>query len=166
MGSDRKNIPGLGIVEITLESPRQEDIERMIEELDHYQDSLYPPEGNHPLSIDELARSNIRFFVLRRHGQALACGALRIDPAGFGKVKRMFVLPAARGFTLGQMILDRIEEEAKNLGITCLRLETGPDQPEALGLYRKAGFVERGSFGYYQESPYSVFMEKVLYASE
>jgi putative acetyltransferase len=43
-----------------------------------------------------------------------------------------------------------------------LRLETGIHQPEALGLYRAAGFVERGPFGPYRPDPLSVFMEKPL----
>jgi putative acetyltransferase len=41
-----------------------------------------------------------------------------------------------------------------------LRLETGVRQPEALGLYRKLGYRERGPFGAYKPDPLSVFMEK------
>ena len=42
-----------------------------------------------------------------------------------------------------------------------LRLETGVLQPEALGLYRKLGYRERGPFGAYAADPLSVFMEKM-----
>jgi putative acetyltransferase len=41
-----------------------------------------------------------------------------------------------------------------------LRLETGAKQPEALALYRSAGFVDIGPFGHYEPDPNSVFMEK------
>jgi hypothetical protein len=35
-------------------------------------------------------------------------------------------------------------------------------QPEALGLYRALGYVERRPFGDYKSDPLSVFMEKAL----
>jgi len=104
----------------------------------------------------------VRFFVARRSGEALGCGALRIDAEDYGEVKRMFVLPRARGLKLGRLIIDRLEAEARREGLGCLRLETGIHQAEALGLYRAAGFVERGPFGEYGPDPLSVFMEKRL----
>ena len=156
---DLLNVP---TVSIALESPRQADVARLIEALDAYQDSLYPAESNHLLSLDALAAPGIRFFVARSTGEALGCGALRIDAEGYGEVKRMFVLPQARGLKLGRRILDRLEEEARREGLRCLRLETGIHQAEALGLYRTAGFVEREPFGEYGPDPLSVFMEKRL----
>ena len=46
-----------------------------------------------------------------------------------------------------------------------LALEAGHRQPAALGLYRSAGFRERGPFGDYQADPLSVFLEKDLQGS-
>jgi putative acetyltransferase len=43
-----------------------------------------------------------------------------------------------------------------------LRLEMGGLQPEALSLYRSAGFVEIGPFGAYGPDPLSIFMEKEI----
>ena len=63
---------------------------------------------------------------------------------------------------IGRRILDRIEAEARAERLTCLRLETGIHQPEALALYRSAGYAERGAFGAYAPDPLSVFMEKIL----
>ena len=147
---------------LQIESPRQADVERLLAALDAYQSALYPPESNHFLDVDALAAPNVRFFVARREGRALGCGALRIDAAGYGELKRMFVSPEARGYRLGRLLLDRIEEEARREGLPCLRLETGIHQPEALGLYRAAGYVEREAFGEYRPDPLSVFMEKSL----
>jgi putative acetyltransferase len=149
-------------ITIALESPRQAEVGRLLEALDAYQSALYPPESNHFLDVDGLAASDVRFFVARRGAEALGCGALRIDGAGYGELKRMFVAPAARGLKLGRRILDRIEEEARREGLGWLRLETGVHQPEALGLYRSAGYVERDAFGDYRPDPLSVFMEKRL----
>jgi putative acetyltransferase len=133
-----------------------------VEELDAYKTSLYPAESNHLLDIDSLAHPSIHLFVARRNGEALGCGALRIDPEGYGEVKRMFVLPLARGMKVGKQILQCTEEQAHREGLPNLRLETGIHQSEALALYRSAGFVERGLFGDYRSDPLSVFMEKAL----
>jgi putative acetyltransferase len=150
-------------VAITLatESPRQAEIARLLEALDAYQSALYPPQSNHFLDVEALAAPNVRFVVARRGATAVGCGALRID-AGYGELKRMYVVPEARGHRLGRLILERIEEEARREGLRCLRLETGIRQPEALALYRAAGYVEREAFGEYAADPLSVFMEKIL----
>jgi putative acetyltransferase len=41
-----------------------------------------------------------------------------------------------------------------------VRLETGVKQPEAIALYKSAGFVEIEPFASYAPDPLSVFMEK------
>jgi putative acetyltransferase len=152
----------LAEVTVRLESPYEEGVARLVKELDTYQTSLYPAESNHLLDIGSLANSSVRFFVARSDGEALGCGALRIDESGYGEVKRMFVLPHARRLKVGKQILQCIEQQAHREGVPCLRLETGIHQPEALALYRSAGFVERDPFGDYRSDPLSVFMEKVL----
>ena len=157
-----KTTGAIADVTIALESPRQDDVARLIEALDAYHSALYPAESNHLLDVGRLAAPDVRFFVARRAGEALGCGALRIDDAGYGEVKRMFVLPEARGLRLGRRILRCLEDEARREGLRCLRLETGIHQAAALALYRAAGYVERAPFGEYQPDPLSIFMEKAL----
>ncbi len=147
---------------IAIESPRGPDVGRLIEALDGYLAALYPAESNHLLDVATLAAPDVRFFVARRGGEAIGCGALRVDPEGYGEVKRMFVQPHARGLRVGARLLARIEEQARREGLSCLRLETGVHQPEAIGLYRAAGYVEREPFGAYRPDPLSLFMEKIL----
>lgn len=149
-------------VTLALESPRQADVGRLLGALDAYQSALYPAESNHFLDVDALAAPTVRFFVARRDGTALGCAALRIDPDGYGELKRMYVTPEARGMSLGRRLLERVEAEARGEGLEYLRLETGIHQPEALGLYRSAGYREREPFGDYAPDPLSVFMEKRL----
>jgi putative acetyltransferase len=74
----------------------------------------------------------------------------------------MYVVPEARGRKVGRRILLRIEEAARAAQLSCLRLETGILQVEALGLYRSAGYREIRPFGEYREDPLSVFMEKAI----
>jgi putative acetyltransferase len=148
-------------ITLAIESPRQAEIARLLEALDAYQSALYPAESNHFLDVGALTAPNVRFIVARRGAAAVGCGALRID-VGYGELKRMYVVPEARGHRLGRLILERIEEEARREGLGSLRLETGIRQPEALALYRAAGYVEREAFGEYAADPLSVFMEKIL----
>jgi putative acetyltransferase len=46
--------------------------------------------------------------------------------------------------------------------VTLMQLETGIRQSEAIALYRKFGYVERGPFGAYRPDPLSLFIEKKL----
>lgn len=149
-------------VTIQLESTRGNGVSELISALDSYLSGLYPPESNHFLDLEQLAGSAIRFFVARRAGSAVACGALRIDAEGYGEVKRMYVVPAARGQGLGRAILARIEDEARREGLRLTRLETGIHQAEAIALYRACGYAECPPFGEYRADPLSRFMEKPL----
>ena len=149
-------------VAIAREDPRQSEVVELVSALDGMFEALYPAESNHLLDIETLARPEVRFFVVREKGEALGCGALWIH-RDYGEVKRVYVRPSARGRKLGHAILRRLEEEARDLGLALLRLETGVKQPEALGLFKAAGFAECGAFGDYPEDdPNSVFMEKRL----
>ena len=78
------------------------------------------------------------------------------------EIKRMYVLPALRGRGIGGALLDALEAEARALGVRRLLLETGERQPEALALYRRAGFVVIEPYGEYVDSPLSVCMAKTL----
>src|SRR5438552_7458092 len=146
---------------IQIENPRAHGVAELISALDSYLSSLYPPSSNHFLDLDQLSQAQVRFFVARRAGAPLACGALRID-AGYGEVKRMYVAPSARGQGLGRAILARIEDQAAREGLALLRLETGIRQAEAIALYRASGYVDCGPFGEYQPDPLSRFLEKRL----
>ena len=147
---------------ITPEPPRQDAVLDLIRQSDALMASLYPAESNHMLDIASLEQPEMRFFVARREGRVVGCGALRIGSDGQAELKRMFVDPATRGLKVGRDLLARIEDEARGLGVTLIQLETGIRQPEAIGLYRRFGYRDRGPFGGYGPDPLSVFMEKAL----
>ena len=98
-------------------------------------------------------------------GAPLGCGALRGLGDGGAEVKRMFVVPAARGRGVSKAVLGALENAARERGWTTLRLETGPRQPEAIGLYSGAGYLPIEAFGAYVGDPDaadSLFFERVL----
>ncbi|WP_417830884.1 GNAT family N-acetyltransferase [Terasakiella sp.] len=149
--------------EIALESPDQADVKALLDLSDRYHEKLYPAESNHLLDVADLINDRTHFFVARRveNDEVVGCGAIVSYP-GYGEIKRMFVLPETRGTGLGRELLMVLEMAARQFKLPCLRLETGVSQPEAIGLYRNAGFVEIGPFGEYQLDPLSLFMEKEL----
>jgi putative acetyltransferase len=126
-----------------------------------YLQSLYPPEDNYFLSIEDLCAPHIRFFIAENDGQPCGCAALAVM-GDYGEVKSMFVDPATRGGGTGAALMERLEQEARALGLTAMKLETGDDLYPAHRLYRRHGFTDCGPFGDYSEGPHSVFMEKRL----
>lgn len=145
---------------IELEKPDQPDVMELIAELDRYQLALYPPESNHLLDIATLSQPNVLFAVARDSDErAVGCGAIVLN-AEFGEIKRMFVRPQCRGGGVAKKLLAFLEAAAIERGCTLFMLETGPKQPEALGLYERAGYAYRGPFAEYKEDPFSVFMSK------
>jgi putative acetyltransferase len=148
------------MIRIAAENPDQPDVAALLDASDAYMASLYPAESNHMLDIASLQRPGVLFLVARLDGRAVGCGAVVSSGEGWAEVKRMFVAPAARGLKLGRQLLAQIETLASRNGEQLLRLEMGAEQPEALALYRSAGFVEIGPFGSYRPDPLSVFMEK------
>lgn len=151
-----------GSLTIALESPRQPEVVALIAALDRFNDNLYPPEASYLLSIDELDVPDVRFLVARIEGRAVGCGALWVHKGDYGEVKRMYASPAVRGHGIGHRLLVEIERLARAESLDILRLETGNVSEEALKLYRRAGFVQRGPFGDYADHEACVFMEKRL----
>jgi putative acetyltransferase len=149
---------------VALEPVDQSDVVALIADLDAYQAPLYPAESNHLLDIESLKQPNVIFVVARdADGAALACGAVVLFD-GYGELKRMYVRPEARGRGIAKTIIDHLELESTRRNCHVLRLETGIRQPEALGLYARAGYERRGRYGDYPDDPLSVFMEKRIAA--
>lgn len=150
------------MIDLAIESPDQHEIRALLQASDTYMAELYPAESNHMLNVGELCRPQVTFIVARMGGRAVGCGAFVESSDGWAEIKRMFVSPVARGQNVGRRLLHKLEATALDKGIPLLRLETGTKQPEALALYRSAGFVEIGPFGKYRPDPLSIFMEKPL----
>ncbi len=142
---------------IELIDPKEAD--ELINKLDEYCSGLYPPEDNYFDSIETLSKDNVRMYGCRIKGRIIATGAVKFMD-GYGEIKRIFVLPEFRGNNIAEKIIRKLEEEAGKMELRHLRLETGIYQPEALGMFKKCGFIECGVYGEYTDNPHSIFMEK------
>lgn len=97
-------------------------------------------------------------------GTALGCGALRMmDAPGPGaEIKRMYVVPEARGTGVAVAILRALEDAARARGVTQLLLETGTEQPDAVRFYEREGYVAIPLFGPYVGSDLSYCYARTL----
>lgn len=146
----------------SLERADQADVIALIDALDAFQKTLYPPESHHGVDIDALVKPNVLFAVARDgQGSAIGCGAVVLRDE-YGELKRMYVPPTQRGKGVGRGLLEFLEGHTLRRGCALLRLETGIHQPEAQRLYLGSGYVYRSPFSDYTEDPNSVFMEKQL----
>ena len=79
-------------------------------------------------------------------GRAVCCGGVKRLEDGTCEIKRMYVVPQARGRGVARELLRRLEDAARRLGYDVVRLDTGPRQPSAERMYREAGYRPIGNF--------------------
>ncbi|MEU8774673.1 GNAT family N-acetyltransferase [Streptomyces sp. NPDC048606] len=82
---------------------------------------------------------------------------------GDAELKRMYVIPEARGTGLARRILAELEDDARAAGRVRMVLETGDQQPEAIALYLSSGYAMSEKFGYYRFHDSSRCMSKPLH---
>lgn len=105
-------------------------------------------------------------------GTPLATGAWRAREHsaegysdGDAELKRMYVVPEARGRGLARRLLALLEDSAREAGRVRMILETGMKQPEAISLYTSCGYTPTVKFGYYRCEPDSRCFAKPLAAA-
>jgi GNAT superfamily N-acetyltransferase len=134
----------------------------LIEAVQHEYVLRYGTRDLAPLEVAEFAPPQGIFVVGWEADQPVACGGVRVVEAGVGELKRMYVAPAVRRRGIARALLSRLEIEARALGASVLRLETGLHQPEAIALYDSAGYVEIEPFGYYANAPLARHLARQL----
>jgi GNAT superfamily N-acetyltransferase len=124
--------------------------------------SRYGGPDESPVDPSEFAPPDGRFLVGYLDGVPVATGGLRRATDGDIEIKRMYVVPEARGRGLSRLVLTRLEELAREMGATRLILETGSKQPEAIALYQSSGYEQIEGFGHYKCEPLSFSFGKTL----
>jgi putative acetyltransferase len=157
------------VITIRQERPDQPEVVALLDALDRYLGSLYAPEANHTMDVASLLAPEVCFLVARDGEQAVGTGACRrmagepeTDHRPYGEIKRMVVDPARRGERIGARILQALEDRLRAEGYTQALLETGRAQTEAVKLYERCGYAERGPFGGYPDNGLSAFYGKRL----
>lgn len=153
--------PHLADLEIVRVAYGQPDAMRLISEVQAEYVSRYGGQDETPLEHAMFEPPAGSFFVGYLDGEAVATGAWRRSSVtAFGtsataEIKRMYVVPAARGAGVARRMLAHLERSAAESGAQALLLETGLLQPEAIALYESSGYVPVPGFGHYRDSPLS-----------
>ena len=90
----------------------------------------------------EVRPPNGAFVVAYLRGEAIGCGAVKHHPGNVTDIKRMWLAESTRGLGLGRRLLEHLEGLAREHGADEAHIETGDVLPEAIALYRSAGYVE------------------------
>ena len=149
-------------IDIRQESPTSPAAKRLIKELDQDLLERYPLQLIHGLRPEGAEDPELYFIVAYIDGRAAGCGALRPLEPGVGEIKRMFVLPEFRSKGIARAILTALEKRCIEIGNTSVRLETGSKQPEAIALYKSAGYAGIVNFGEFIDNPMSLCFEKKI----
>jgi GNAT superfamily N-acetyltransferase len=88
------------------------------------------------------------FFVARFDGVPAGCAGL----TAAGELTRLYVAPTFRRRGGGRVLLEAVEDAARALGLSAIRLDTRNDLVEARALYLAAGYREVAAFN---SGPYS-----------
>ena len=124
-------------------------------EIQHYDDEKENPSLKYALPDGRL------YLDISDDGIARGCIALRKLSDGKGEVKRLYVRPEYRGNGIATALVERIVEDARNIGYKELYLDTLPELESAVRLYKSFGFEETGQ---YNDSPVdkTIFMKLSL----
>lgn len=103
----------------------------------------------------------IKYVVLAyENDKPVGCGAIKEYAWDTVEVKRMYTSPDNRGKGIASRILQELEAWAAELSYEKCILETGKQQPEAIGLYQKNGYQMIPNYGQYAEVENSLCFEK------
>jgi DNA-binding MarR family transcriptional regulator len=135
----------------------REAMARYVAEMDERFPHGFDP-GPHSDEDDDTLRPPVGAFVVAViDGRPVAGGGVRVY-ADAAEVKRMWVDGGWRGAGLGSRLLRHLEEIARGLGHTVVRLDTNEALADAIAMYDRAGYqrIER-----YNDNPYAThFYEK------
>ncbi|HET9040584.1 MAG TPA: helix-turn-helix domain-containing GNAT family N-acetyltransferase [Gemmatimonadales bacterium] len=124
----------------------RECVGRYFDELNRRFEGGFDPAASLSADDRDLAPPRGAFLVASVDGEPAACGAVKAIAPGVGSLKRMWVADTVRGLGIGRRMLEALEDQARELGLTTLRLETNRTLEEAVRLYRSAGYREVAPF--------------------
>jgi len=84
-----------------------------------------------------------RLYLAHVDNSVAGCIALRPLESNACEMKRLFVREEFRGLRIGQMLIERVIDEARYIGYEVMRLDTFPPKMgKAVKLYESYGFCE------------------------
>lgn len=143
------------IVAVPLTHP---DAARLVEEVQQEYVVRYGGRDDTPMDGTEFGPGNGAFYVGYCGDEPVVSGGWRwlSPPVGMpwpadrcAEIKRMYVVPPARGLGHARRMLAHLEADAAAHAAQAVVLETGLGQPEAIGLYTSSGYQPVPKYGHY-----------------
>ena len=149
------------MIEILRTDSTNHDFIKLVKYLDAYlavidgDDHLFYSQFN---TVDEIKH----VVVAYKNGKPFGCGAIKKFTKNTMEIKRMYTSPEGRGKGIATRILAELETWATELSFEKCVLETGKKQTDALGLYKKNGYIVIPNYGQYAGVESSVCFEKEI----
>jgi ribosomal protein S18 acetylase RimI-like enzyme len=108
--------------------------------------STVPP-GDFPDLIDVVGNYLLaggEFLVAEIGGHVVGMGGLQPIRPGEAVLVRLRVHPATRRRGIGRAVVTALEQRARQMGVSMLRLTTATNQPEAMAFFRCLGYSQAG----------------------
>jgi GNAT superfamily N-acetyltransferase len=105
---------------------------------------------------------NPNVVIIYLNDKPAGCGCFKKYNETAAELKRMFVLPEARGLGIAQQIIKQVENKAIEQGFKMLILETLHKQLEAINLYQKMGYKITENYEPYVGLTNSICMSKSI----
>jgi GNAT superfamily N-acetyltransferase len=102
----------------------------------------------------ELSPPGGSFIVGYIDGEPVCCGGVKRLDERRCEIKKMYVVPSRRGQGVARRLLHALEDSARGLGYEIARIDTGPKQLNARGLYEAEGYAPIPDFN---GNPVAVF---------
>ena len=126
--------------------------------------SVSPVDRGHVLDISGLKNPSIKFWSLWENDQLIGCGALKFLDKEHGELKSIRVADSFRRKGNGFKVINHLINEAKELNIKKISLETGTGNffTPARKLFDKCGFKVCEPFAHYKKDPDACYMSLLL----
>ena len=123
------------------------------------------PEGSaHVLDIPGLKIPSIKFWSFWENNELMGCGALKFLDKHHGEFKSIRIHDNFRNKGNGIKLINYLIEEAKNLNIDRISIETGAGKffEPARKLFKKCNFQPCKPFAHYKEDINSLYLTKLI----
>jgi len=126
--------------------------------------SVSPVDRGHVLDIPGLKNPSIKFWSLWENDQLIGCGALKFLDKEHGELKSIRVADSFRRKGNGFKVINHLINEAKELNIKKISLETGTGNffTPARKLFDKCGFKVCEPFAHYKKDPNACYMSLLI----
>ncbi len=137
-------------------SPAKDLIFGFVQEVTTYFGSFDISKGPSAAPEDFIQENGGCFLVAYVGESPVGAGGVKKLADGMGEIKRMFVVPQFRGKGISRKLLKELELQAKQLGYSKVRLDTGgaEQQAGARALYNSSGYKEIPD---YNNNPYAAY---------